>query len=218
MFWVLLLAHFLADYPFQPTWMVRNKTEVGVLSLHAGIHFGIMLALTWPGLSLIWPYLLLLTCIHFLTDAGKNWFTVNRPSWSTGSYLIDQVLHILAIGLVVAWMGPINNAVHLPIHKTLIVYALGFLLVTYVWLISEHVLWRSDADLRNPDLIRQDWSRLFIRGGLLAVVLIGWHTVSSGSFSLILPLPYTSGKGMRGLWIDILVVLAIAGLVIVVNG
>jgi hypothetical protein len=218
MFWVLLLAHFLADYPFQPTWIVRNKNQFAVLGLHAGIHFAVMLVLAWPGAAQIWVYLLLLTSIHFGIDAVKNWFAIHRPSWTNWAYIIDQLFHILSIGGVAAWIDLNQAGVRLPISKSLAIYALGFLLVTYVWLISERVFRRSVSEMQNQGLVRQDWSRLWVRMGMLAVVLAGWRVYSSGLLSLVLPTPYATEHGLRELWIDILVVMAVACIVIIGNG
>jgi hypothetical protein len=217
MFWVLLLAHFLADYPFQPTWIVRNKNQFDVLGLHAGIHFGTMLVLTGFGANRTWVYLLGLACIHLSIDAVKNWFAVHRPGWTTWAYIVDQLFHVLSIGGIAAWIGLNQVVVHPLIGRPLTIYALGFLLVTYVWMISERVFRYSGSGIQNQSLARQDWSRLWVRTGMLAVVLAGWHTYSSGLISLVLPAPYATDHGLRELWIDILVVMVVAGVVILGN-
>jgi hypothetical protein len=71
MFWWLYLAHLLSDYPFQPTWMVTNKTRWPVLLLHSGVHFVTSFVLIGQARTLVWPYLLLLTTIHFTIDLVK---------------------------------------------------------------------------------------------------------------------------------------------------
>jgi len=44
MFYKLLLAHLLADFVLQNTWMVRYKWRWPVLGLHAAVVLGCMLA------------------------------------------------------------------------------------------------------------------------------------------------------------------------------
>jgi hypothetical protein len=79
LFWNLLLAHFVSDYPFQPKWIVRNETKPLVLLLHLGIHFVVMAGLAWTSIVSTWPFLAALAGVHFLIDAARN--AANKYHW-----------------------------------------------------------------------------------------------------------------------------------------
>jgi hypothetical protein len=220
MIWYLLFAHFLADYPLQPAWMVLNKTRPWVLLLHILIHWGVMLGLFWAYLPIIWPYVTVLALIHLVIDIVKNWFNVHHPEWTVRAYLVDQLCHVISIYLVAAWS--LHNNVSLGqlfLDQPVVVVGLGFLWVTYVWLITERIIVRGRLDEWLSVAPQQEWSRLFVRAGFLAVLLIGSNLISPVSASLLLQYPYAvSGRGMRALVVDIAVVIAVAGIVIMVNG
>ena len=72
MFWTLLLAHLIADYPLQSSWMVRAKRTLGGLTLHVAIHIVVMLILVGPALPQVWLPLAAIALVHFALDAGKN--------------------------------------------------------------------------------------------------------------------------------------------------
>jgi hypothetical protein len=220
LFWYLLLAHFLADYPLQPDWMARNKTQLRVLSLHVAIHFLVMIGLVAPSAILLWPYLLVLAAIHFLIDIGKILVSLRYPQWVSWPYLIDQSFHIITIGLFSVWIGNNLNSIPFPANRALVVYSLGYLMATYVWFISERLLSNKDPHYKRL-VIRQAWSRMLVRAGLLTALLLSWNAVSGKAVVMYLPflatalLPqYTHGLHKRALIIDMSVAVAAALLVI----
>src|SRR5512139_3681327 len=105
MFWHLLLAHFLGDYPLQSDWMVANRTIPWVRLLHGSIHLGMMLLLTFPVSLRIWPWLLAAATIHMSIDLSKSWFSAHRPGWSRWMYVVDQAAHYIVIGVLSALLG-----------------------------------------------------------------------------------------------------------------
>ena len=104
MFWYLLLAHLLGDFVFQNDWMVRNRDDIRVLSLHASIHFILMFLLVGSSRLQFWPFLLLIAVIHLIQDRVKNNLTNKHPDWTKSAFIADQFLHIFVIGVVVFWM------------------------------------------------------------------------------------------------------------------
>jgi hypothetical protein len=221
LFWYLLLAHFIADYPLQPTWMVRQKTRFRVLLLHVTIHFITMLVIVGSAALRLWPYLLALAGIHFLIDAGKNTINRMRPRWISGPYLIDQLLHYVSIFVIVGWISETSFPLKLPFNQTVIIIVLGYLLVTYVWLISERIFTSSYPGYRKL-LMEQAWPRMLVRAALLTVLLLSARWVASPfailnfpMFALSLRLPYSlSGDKASILAIDIGVSAAVAALVL----
>jgi len=207
MFWNLLLAHFLADYPLQSTWMVANKDHLRVLVLHVSIHFLVMLLVVVPAWRELWPYLLLLAVIHFGIDFGKITLSKYRPRWVAMPYLIDQLLHYISLGLV-AWWASQNNAIPaLFLDPHLAVLITGYLLVTYVWAISEKVLTTSQPEYRL-ELVSEFWPRMAVRGllltGLLGLRFPGQSIYAMAGVGAVIP--YVSGRyARRALLTDLLV-------------
>ena len=94
MFWNLFLAHLLGDYPLQPMWLVRSKSQMWGLVLHGSIHLLTLLLLVGSFRTEIWPQILTLAIFHFLVDVVKYRTTEGRPEWTVSSYFIDQAVHI----------------------------------------------------------------------------------------------------------------------------
>ena len=93
-FTLLLTAHLLADFMFQPEWLIKKKeTEYGIF-LHALIHA----VFTW---LLLWQWrvggmIIVLFIVHFLIDQFKMKL-INKNSDSITIFLGDQVVHILSL-------------------------------------------------------------------------------------------------------------------------
>ena len=103
----LLLAHLIGDFMLQSkSWIEdkqKNKGTSSKLYLHVLIH-GALVMLLFFDLS-YWPLALGITLTHFLIDWAKLSF--QKPSNKTFWFVIDQVLHLLVIGiLTVIWIYP----------------------------------------------------------------------------------------------------------------
>lgn len=213
MYWLLLLAHFIGDYPLQPSWMVRAKRNLGMLLLHIGVHLAILLALVgfargpqWP---FLWPYLALLAGAHFLIDIAKNAIWAIRPDWMSGPYVIDQFLHYLSIAWIASLMEANTGLPAFTAEPAWAVYVTAFLVSTYVWFISERIFAHADPEYRR-EVNTMARPRMLVRAGLLALILVTGNLVvpAAASLALIVPLPYRANKfALRALLID----LAVAG-------
>lgn len=210
MFWYLLLAHLIADYPLQPGWMVANKRNLGVLGLHVSVHFVTMLLILWSSKAILWPYLLLITAVHFLIDLGKNIVWDVRPQWIIWPYVIDQLLHYLSLAWVSALILRNISMSKLPLAYPWIIYALGYLLVTYVTFITERIFAHAHPAYIQ-EAVKLFWPRMLIRAVLLSVLLMFWRPLPALVLSVSLPveLPYFSGNyRARALITDLVVALA----------
>ena len=203
MYWNLLLAHFLADYPLQPDWLVRLKVRNGFILLHIGMHFAVLLIVAGRVLQLLWPYLLTLSLIHLCIDLGKKYVNDRRPAWVVIPYAVDQGFHFLSILLVTLWITSKYPALRLPVSSTIAIYLVGYLLVTYIWFVSERILAYANENYRQ-ELNIQLWPRMVARAAFLTVFLI----LSNGFSPLasLISLPYISRRyGYRMLVIDLAV-------------
>jgi hypothetical protein len=214
LFWNLLLAHFISDYPLQPKWMVRNKTKPLVLLVHVGIHFVVMAGLTGTSMVRLWPFLASLAGAHYLIDATKIAANKYLPDRLFSLYVADQAAHYITIGLTGLWISRVAGTPQPLLSIPLAVYLLGFVVVSYVWFISEQII-----AFRNPvyqqEINETGWSRMLVRTVLLSLILILQHNISFSILPLGVFLPYLEGQyKRRALWSDIFVVCAVAVLVI----
>ncbi|OGO31490.1 MAG: hypothetical protein A2Z16_13435 [Chloroflexi bacterium RBG_16_54_18] len=217
MIWYLMLSHLLADYPLQPTWMVNQKNRSRVLLTHAVMHFGVQILVVGTASLFIWPYLLLLSAVHLTIDWTKNKLSELWPKWVIFPYIVDQLLHYASIALIATWIERLRGRIELPIPRSWMIYAIAFLLVTYVWFISERILAYADVNYRK-EVTEQQWSRMFARAIFLSGFLFFWRWVSGESLlsTLAFSLPYLNGKnGARALLTDLGV--ALAGMVFLLS-
>ncbi len=218
MFWYLGLAHLLGDYPLQPDWIVRHKTKFWVLLLHVSIHFAVMLAIFYPASAVLWPYLLALTAVHFGIDAAKNWFRIHRPAWISWPYLIDQAIHIISLVLTSIWISHVAGISPLAIPPGPVIFGVGLLSATYVWLITEKVL-RFGFQYPVTVNTATAWQRLFFRAALFAVLLFGRQVLSPpAAASLFLVLPYSTTREGKLFFITDLAVALGAVILVILAG
>lgn len=195
MFWYLLLAHFLGDFVLQTDRMVRMRDKLWFSSLHAGIHFLLMFLLAGSNRMLVWPYLLLLAFLHFVQDRIKNSIVNRRPDWLRVSFVIDQFLHYLTIWGVVWLLQDVLGLIPSVENPTWVVVTISYILVTYVWFITERLFYLSDTDyLQNINSTK--YSRMLVRGGLVSLFLVIQAWTASG-LAMVLSNPYVQTKFRR---------------------
>lgn len=209
MFWYLMLAHFIADYPLQTDWIVRYKHRVPVLLIHVGMHLFVMSIITLPVVARIWLFLLAVTVMHFGIDYAKVYVSRLFPKRVVGLYLIDQCLHGATIAVVAYWIEEhISIQEMLLFNEKLALYGIGYLLVSHVWFITERVCAYNNKPYQAA-INRYAISRMTVRVGLLTMLLFfshGWFFFAMAGHLFIWP--YTSsGYRWRECVTDIGVVL-----------
>ncbi len=102
-FTTLLLAHLLGDFPLQTNRIFRMKLQGPKgLALHAAIHV-LVTALLIQNFWQVWPALLMLGSLHYLTDWAKLRYANDPPL--TPGFILDQVIHLITL-LVIAVLTP----------------------------------------------------------------------------------------------------------------
>jgi hypothetical protein len=213
MFWRILLAHVLADYPLQPDFVVFNKRKAWGLGLHIGTHYVTMLVLVGPARSQIWPHLLLLAGVHLLLDVTKSSITPARASSAIPYYLLDQFLHVISIFAVSSWIDRGLDASLIPAPSDWPLLATGYIVATYVWFITERTAFSNDKQYLD-ELEEQFWPRMVGRAVMLTAMLLvspGWSVLGVG---MAFRLPYTAGHyRRRALTVDIIVAVVTAAVI-----
>ena len=212
MFWFLYLAHFIGDYPLQPMWLVQAKRRWPGLLLHVAIHLAVLLVIAGSWRGHLWPYLLALAGMPFAIDAFKNWLERVRPQWRASAYLFDQLLHLLSIILVTAWIKRSQEMAIEPEAERWAMLTWGYLLATYVWFISERLIVRPETPYGRT-VMDEQWPRMVMRGLLLTTLLLlaGARPSVAVLASVGLALPYQSRSfRWRGIITDLAVALTVA--------
>jgi len=95
----LLASHALADFVFQPDWMVKSKERRSVLFLHCLIAAGLAYALAghWE----IW----LLPAWIFLSHAVIDFIKVRATRSTLPVFLLDQTAHLAVVVALAWWFG-----------------------------------------------------------------------------------------------------------------
>lgn len=181
MFWPLLLAHLVADYPLQSDWMVQAKKTLPGLILHVAVHLATLL-ITLNGLLRLewrqtWPTILAVAILHFSIDTWKNVFARRWPQWVIGGYLQDQALHVTSLLLVAYGQAYTGGGLPFAIATPWIIYLCGFILVTHAWFVTERVLAYRDKAYQQW-INAQLWPRLALRALLFSIVLVSWNLVT----------------------------------------
>jgi hypothetical protein len=103
LFWRLLLAHCIADFPLQSdaVFAVKKRFKWGVV-LHGTLFLLTTLLLTGPYLrfAAMWAGIIFLWLFHVAVDKAKLMLVGGGRRDHLGYFLLDQVLHIGAIALV----------------------------------------------------------------------------------------------------------------------
>ena len=175
MFWQLLLAHLLADFPLQPLWLVRSKRFFWGLAVHGTVHFLTLLLVVGGARGVIWPQLLALALIHFTIDVLKYRLGSRRPVWVTAPYFIDQAVHILSVLVVASRIGTLAPELPLAIAPAIAIVASAYVVATHVWFVTEKTLAHADTDYRS-EVENSLWPRMLARAAFLSgllFVLIG---------------------------------------------
>jgi hypothetical protein len=151
--------------------MVSKRNNIWVSTLHASIHFILMILLVGQARSAIWPYLLLLASIHLIQDRIKNSFTNKRPDLIGKGYIIDQTIHYVIIWAAVWWFQSFIEPFSAPERPVWVIVAITYLVVTYVWFISERIFNLSNSDyLQNINNTK--FPRMLSRAGILSLFLL----------------------------------------------
>lgn len=183
-FWRLLLAHLLADFPFQTDSIAHNKrVSRRWMALHCLIHAGLSALLVWPYLGTAWftvfglPFygwmgITVIFITHYWQDRWKV-YAIKRFGSPDGVlyFLWDQVVHL---GVIFALAAPsIGDGSSAPEKWS--VLACLFTMVTYGNTILVYFL---DKTLYGADFPRHD-AKYFLmlqRGTLWLFFLIpGWQ-------------------------------------------
>ncbi|NQS91315.1 MAG: DUF3307 domain-containing protein [Chloroflexi bacterium] len=192
MFWKLLLAHLMGDFLLQTDWMVQNRDKFWVLFLHSSTHLVLMFLMVGDSRSEVWPLIVLLSVIHLGQDALKILLVRKNPERSGAAFIFDQILHLFIIWTFIKGFQMESGAILKNQQLTWVIVAIAYLLITYVWFISERTIYSAQREYVQY-VNYTKYSRMFTRIGLVSIYLLIRTWVFPGLL-MVLPNPYTSSK------------------------
>lgn len=143
----LYLIHFLADYPFQSSALVKYKSEhfLGVL-IHSTVHLVTLLVVLAPLLPdrPIWLIIGVIYLTHILIDQTKVMLNKAYPKYIRFFYFLDQFVHLLIVSACAWYVGPVipkylsGMALKLYTDQSVVLYLLILVLVTYFFDVTRY--------------------------------------------------------------------------------
>ena len=229
LFYRLLLAHLLADFPLQFTQLFRLKvSNRWGTAFHGGIFTLLALILAYPYLTLnsIWVFILLLGISHIFIDETKLSLTRKFKIDNLWLFLLDQGLHIGLIGLLaVTSLGrlvlnwPLYNfpsfltqAYNDPQSKV-IIYIIAYLIATFGGTFLIYYLKKTFFIRQLGEVVISQPERYF---GILERFLIVNLVIFPGHFFFLIPVVLITRsiacarQKQLGTWIDFLTSIVLA--------
>lgn len=196
LFWLLTLAHFIADFPLQSDkiYALKSKHKWGILP-HIFISFITNLLVAFPFLvhRNFWIAVILLAVSHFLLDWLKILVTKELLSDSLALFLIDQLLHIFFIWLVCCYLFDIpsphiksNFFSDIYLNKKIIISLAGLVfsvfgggvLIHYIRKIIHRLKTKGrDEQVHFPDFNKRRIGYIERFFSTLGTILGGWFIV-----------------------------------------
>jgi hypothetical protein len=132
-FFTLLLAHLIADFPLQTNriFAMKLKSSKGI-AIHVLIHVAVT-ALLIREPVIHWRLFIILAITHFLID----WLKLRYPTQrQVPGFLLDQILHLIVLGFLAAVSPTIRPALSGWLLTFAIIYAFIPPIIMFLWLLA----------------------------------------------------------------------------------
>jgi hypothetical protein len=149
---MLVLAHLIGDFLFQPAAWVKDKRKYKIRSkylyLHLLVHFALLLLITKFNFDYLFA-LIVIVVSHFAIDCAKLYFEKKKTvkSW----FFIDQILHLSVIAAIVRFYYPYEIDFEVVSSSKSLALLTTLITVTYVSAIVLKILLSKWSDQINND-------------------------------------------------------------------
>lgn len=173
----LILAHFLADFPFQPRVLVayKQKKFLGVI-IHSFTHLITSAVLLFPFIRLkrVGVAILVIFLVHNVVDYAKIKAGQKHPKWNKFAlYIIDQIAHLTAIVLVGKYyLGelPLDTDLSFYSDSSVVSFVLVLTLSTYFYDVTRWTYLNN----KKPLPYVRDYG-MMVRNGLIVTIAFGLY-------------------------------------------
>ncbi|MFB9055540.1 DUF3307 domain-containing protein [Mariniflexile ostreae] len=171
----LLLSHIIGDFFLQPQKWVKDKEARKLSSValygHVLIHILLTAILLWDITR--WPIIIIIGVSHFLIDAVK--LLVQTPKNTRTLFFIDQLLHILVIGICyVVYSGHSFHFANLVTEKHLLLMVCLLFLTIPVAILMKIIFlkWNISELTKNNESLEDAGKYIGILERILVFVFI----------------------------------------------
>ncbi|MBN2306736.1 DUF3307 domain-containing protein [Candidatus Peregrinibacteria bacterium] len=168
------LVHFLADYTFQSSCLVKYKSEhfFGIV-IHSTVHLLTLLAVLAPFLSdsKVWTAIAIIYVTHIIIDQSKTVLNKAYPKLILFFYFLDQAVHLLVVtacGYYVGLLTPkylTGTALTLYSDQSVVLYLLILVLVTYFYDVTRYFVKKEYK--KKP--FKRDWRTMGMNAGIVTI-------------------------------------------------
>lgn len=174
LFLILLLAHIIGDFWFQPdSWVAdkqRHKHKSKRLYIHIVIH-AVLLAIFLGFNAAYWVGFVVIIVSHYLIDLAKLY--IENSKNSLYSFLIDQALHVAILVFVAHQYEPFSFSWTNVISTPNLLFATALALVIFVPAVLIRMLiaqWRPETKDKQPGALFKDEESLIRAGRFIGIL------------------------------------------------
>jgi hypothetical protein len=201
----LILAHFVADFLFQPdeVFAARKKSFHGA-SIHYFLIFFtlILFCLPYAAIFQVWLVIILATITHVIQDEIKLRYVIEKK-FSFPVFLFDQFLHILFLAVVLlfdfSYHPPeiSNKIIQVYNNNNFVILLIGYLISVfmgaYLWEAFK-ASWGEKFALSGPRRIKYGMiERLLITTAFINIFLLPLLLIPLIARGLLKPLKFSYG-------------------------
>lgn len=140
--WVIIAAHFVADFTLQPTWLAKAKKErMSCLLIHIAIYTVLIGSITFNLVERVnvVEVLLLISGTHFVVDGMK--IAIEKQNlckrWSLWMFVIDQMIHLIVLMFLRKWY--VCEDYYTPLWESVLAWEKSSVAVLYI--VTFVILW-----------------------------------------------------------------------------
>ena len=167
------LVHFLADYTFQSSSLVKYKSEhfLGIV-IHSTVHLLTLLVILAPFLpnNKVWVAIAVIYLTHIIIDQTKVSLNKAYPKYIRFFYFLDQITHLVIISACAYYIGPLtpkyltNGALELYTNQPFILYLLLLVLGTHFYDVTRYFILKQYE--KKP--FKRDYKTMLLNAGIIS--------------------------------------------------
>lgn len=168
------LVHFLADYTFQSSSLVRYKSEhfLGIV-IHSSVHLLTLLVVLAPFLpnNRVWAAIAIIYVTHIIIDQSKVSLSKAYPQHIRFFYFLDQIVHLIIVTACSSYVGLLTpkyltgTALQLYSNQSVVLYLLILVLVTYFFDVTCYFVKKK----YEKTAFKRDYRGMLLNAGIVTV-------------------------------------------------
>jgi len=169
------LVHFLADYTFQSSCLVRYKSEhfFGIV-IHSTVHLLTLMLFLAPFLpnKRVLEAIAVIYLTHIVIDQTKVLLNKMYPKYMRLFYFLDQGVHMVIVTACSIYVGRLipsylgGDVLEIYSNQSIVLYFLVLILATYFFDVSRYFVKRH----YKKRAFKRDWPGMGINAGIVTLI------------------------------------------------